>query len=215
MRDFVRKMANSGPMLSKAGLYDMVTRKAEQLGFNVFAKNYKIDAQQLAMKVCRNPEIRIINFEEIKICGILYRGRFSTTIGLNARRSATGKNFDCMHELIHYWFHDRQTFYCIDSISDHIEWQANEGAAQFLMPYQSFIPNYCHLHDRFYTGMAPQAAHNALIMALARSYAVGETAVKFRINSLRQEIAQYIGGAAMDDIKIVSQRHEFSSENCR
>jgi len=195
-------------LLSKAKLYDSITKKAAGLGFNVYAKNYKIDARQLAMQVCINPQIHIISFDEIKICGILYRGKFSTTIGLNARRSAAGKNFDCMHEIIHYWLHDRPTFYCLDDTKNHIEWQANEGAAQFLMPYQSFIPNYCHLHDKFYSHMSPKAAGDTLITTMARSYAVGEMSIKFRINSLKQEIAQYISGTAIKNIKIMPRLQE-------
>ena len=197
---------NSVKILSKAKLYEIVTKKAAGLGFNIHAKNYKIDAIALAMQVCLNPEIKILEFSSIKVCGLLYKGEFATTIGLNARRSAGGKNFDCMHELIHYWLHDQCTFYCLEDMDGHMEWQANEGAAQFLMPYQSFIPNYCHLHDTLYAKFAPQKAYEMQIAALAGSYMVGEMAVKFRMESLKNEIAQYINGVPIDKIRIASSR---------
>ena len=202
------KNDSSARILSKAKLYGIVTEKAAQLGFNVHAQNYKIDAMQLAMQVCLNPEIKILEFSSIKVCGLLYKGQFATTIGLNARRSAAGKNFDCMHELIHYWLHDQSTFYCLDDMDDHMEWQANEGAAQFLMPYQSFIPNYCYLHDKLYASYAPRQAHDMQIATLAGSYMVGEMAVKFRMESLKSEIAQYINGVDIDKIRIVSSRNQ-------
>ena len=194
-------------ILSKAKLYEIVTEKAAGLGFNIYAKNYKIDAIALAMQVCLNPEIKILEFSSIKVCGLLYKGEFATTIGLNARRSAGGKNFDCMHELIHYWLHDQCTFYCLDDMDNHMEWQANEGAAQFLMPYQSFIPNYCHLHDILYAKFAPQKAYEMQIAALAGGYMVGEMAVKFRMESLKNEISQYINGVPVDKIRIASNRN--------
>ena len=198
---------SSVKILSKAKLYEIVTKKAVELGFNVCAQNYKIDAMRLAMQVCRNPEIKILEFSSINVCGLLYKGEFATTIGLNARRSAPGKNFDCMHELIHYWLHDHNTFYCLDGMDGHMEWQANEGAAQFLMPYQSFIPSYCYLHDKLYAKFAPQQAYDMQIAALAGKYMVGEMAVKFRMESLKNEIAQYIDGTNIDKIKIISNRN--------
>ena len=200
------KPSNGVKILSKAKLYEIVTEKATSLGFNVYAQNYKIDAIALAMRVCVAPEVKILEFSDIKICGLLYKGEFSTTIGLNARRSATGKNFDCMHELIHYWLHDQSAFHCLEGMDGHMEWQANEGAAQFLMPYQSFIPNYCHLHDALYAKLPPQQAYETQIATLAGNYMVGEMAVKFRIDRLRNEIAQYVDGVDIGKIKVVTSR---------
>jgi len=202
-----KKTNNGVKILSKAALYEIITQKAEALGLNVNAQNYRVDAMQLAMDVCINPEIRILEFSDMKICGLLYKGEFATTIGLNARRSSTGKNFDCMHELVHYWLHDDSNVYCIEGTNDHMEWQANEGAAQFLMPYQSFIPNYCHIHDMFYGRFAPQQAYEMQIATLAGKYMVGEMAVKYRMESLKNEILQYINGTSIDKIDIVSNRN--------
>ena len=191
--------------LSKAKLYAMITNKAQSLGFNVFAPNYKIDACKLAIENCVNLDIQILPFEDLKICGILFKGEFSTVIGLNARRSAVGKNFDCMHELIHYWFHKQSSFYCNEDDKNHLEWQANSGAAQFLMPYQSFIPNYCNLHDKLYArySQTPEAAFEKIISILAKNYMVGEIAARIRIQSLAPEIAQYIKGTPIKSIKII------------
>ena len=188
--------------LSKIELYAMITQKATELGFNVYAQNYRIDACKLAMQVCLRPQIRILEFAELRLCGMLYRGEKSTSIGLNARRSVGGRNFDCMHELIHYWYHKQASFYCIADTDNNVEWQANEGAAQFLMPYQNFVPNYCHLHDRLYSRMQPSSAHSSLISTLAKNYMVGEMSVQIRIKSLAAEIGHYADGTPIHEIKI-------------
>ena len=193
-------------ILSRSELYSVVTRKASELGFNVFSRNYRIDACDLAMRACLRPQIRLLDFTEAHVCGVLYRGDNTTTIGLNVKRSAVGRNFDCMHELIHYWYHEGASFYCVADVNNNIEWQANEGAAQFLMPYQNFIPKYCYLHDEFYNRLSPAAAHDALIGNLAKNYMVGERAVQIRIKSLSAEIARYVDGTPIDEIKIVSGR---------
>ncbi|MCL2753128.1 MAG: ImmA/IrrE family metallo-endopeptidase [Defluviitaleaceae bacterium] len=196
---------NTAIYLSKARLYEELSLKAREIGLNFGSPNYRMDSLKLVMEVCINPQIIYIDFEDAIICGILYKGRNCTTIGLNSRRSHLGKNFDCMHELIHYWFHGAEYFWCDQDQKNHLEWQANEGAAQFLMPYQSFIPNYSHLHDELYERLPPEAAHDAVIARLSAQYLVGETAVKYRLNGLQNEIKQYINGIPIDEIKITSR----------
>jgi Zn-dependent peptidase ImmA (M78 family) len=89
-----------------------------------------------------------------------------------------------------------------------MEWQANEGAAQFLMPYQSFIPNYAYYHDHFHTRQEPNRAAGSLIAHLARQYKAGHKAVEYRIIGLKKEIAQYLGGAEIKNIKIQSRKRQ-------
>ncbi|MCL2855462.1 MAG: ImmA/IrrE family metallo-endopeptidase [Defluviitaleaceae bacterium] len=202
----MKQEIKKGQFLTKAQLYRLVSDKATSLGFNLLASNYRINALELAHEICLDLQIDIIDFNEPKICGILYRGRNNTTIGLNARRSATGKNFDCMHELIHYMFHEKDYYMCRSDAEDHMEWQANEGAAQFLVPYQSFIPNYCRLHDRFYMQTKPERAYQALILHLSQQYAVGELVIQYRLNQLSSEIVQYLDGVAVEDIEIISKQ---------
>jgi len=205
--------------LTKAKLYGLINAKFDELGYAPTAYSYRINAKELAMASCLNLEIQMISFEETKICGILYKGKTSTTIGLNARRSLFGQNFDCMHELIHYWFHDEQTdFLCTppsgalgDDLRSHLEWQANEGAAQFLMPYQNFIPKYCEMHDYFYHRNSPKIAQERVLKSLAEHYLVGEMAVEYRINGLSQEIKQYLNGANLDNIKVLARKDPVSS----
>ena len=190
--------------LTKAELYARVDEKALELGFDIYSQFYNMDAIWLAGQVCKNLTIELIEFNEAKICGILYKGKNSTTIGLNARRSAVGRNFDCMHEIIHYWFHDGEYFYCDLRSNSPIEWQANAGAAQFLMPYQSFIPAYSRMFDFFYGKNPPHVAQKKLIGYLANHYRVGEMAVGCRLEDLKPEIEQYLSGVAVGDLRVMT-----------
>ncbi|MCL2621380.1 MAG: ImmA/IrrE family metallo-endopeptidase [Defluviitaleaceae bacterium] len=198
----MKKNEGDNPFLTKAGLYAMVSEKAKDLGFNLCATNYRIDAMELAHKICLDLTIEILDFKEATICGILYKGTDSTYIALNNRRSATGKNFDCMHELIHYMFHNRNHFVCNTNVDDHLEWQANEGAAQFLVPFQSFIPNYCKLYDQYNKQMPADKAHKNLISHLSRHYMVGELVITYRLNQLKSEIIQYLDGVDINCVQI-------------
>lgn len=164
----------------------MIDRKIYELGYRIDSMHYKIDSIELAKKVCKNLELTFIDFCETKICGILYKSEKTTSMALNTRRSAIGKNFDCMHELIHYWFHEPEEFFCRADVYNHMEWQANEGAAQFLMPHQSFAPNYRYLSKKLGKIYSGERLDSKLVEHLSIKYFVGELAVRYRINTLMQ-----------------------------
>ncbi|MCL2170825.1 MAG: ImmA/IrrE family metallo-endopeptidase [Defluviitaleaceae bacterium] len=194
--------------LSRPRLYELLTEKSHDLGFNPASSRYKIDAIALAHRVCPNLMLEIIPFATGQLCGILVRQGDMTAIGLNARRSPAGRNFDCMHELVHFWFHKGNTFNCIENGDSFLEWQANEGASQFLMPYQSFIPAYCDLYDKITPSHSPARGQNLVIARLCAAYGAGELAVRFRINTLSREIAQYINGTPIDKIQVQKGSHK-------
>jgi Zn-dependent peptidase ImmA (M78 family) len=83
-----------------------------------------------------------------------------------------------MHELVHYWFLPAENYFYIyqDRIEQPInrEWQANEGAAQALMPMGLFVRKY---HQ-----------YGGNVGALADLFNVGTTAVQYRVQNLRWEI---------------------------
>lgn len=194
--------------LNKASLYSVISKKIINLGFDIFSESYRVNSINLAYKSCKNLKLEILEFKEPKICGILYKGKGYTTMALNARRSEIGRNFDCMHELIHYWFHNTDFFYCVSGAYNHMEWQANEGAAQFLMPYQNFIPAYCNMYDIICKNNKEEEFQN-LIKILSKKYIVGETAIIYRINSLKFEIKEYINGANIKNIRIFPSKFKY------
>ncbi len=199
-------MSNS--KFTKKDLYDSITNKILELGLDPYSKDYKINSIDIAHKVCKNLEIEYLEFKERKICGILFKGENSTSIALNNRRSCRGKNFDCMHEVVHYWLHDDNYFYCNENSNEYYEWQANEGAAQFLLPYQMFIPKFTEILYKF--NKIYEITHDYDLIFrktnehLCWAFDVGEKVIENRVKSLKGEIAQYCETNSIKNINIIS-----------
>lgn len=130
--------------LEKADLYRKIENLKEEL--NILPWIFPIYSKEIAKRYCVALHIEELDLDALS--GILYRGHNETWIALNKNHSAQRQNFDCMHELIHYFIHMnlRKSFECISREdgkirqNSFIEWQANEGAAEFLVPYQEFLP---------------------------------------------------------------------------
>ncbi len=123
---------------------------------------------------------------------------------LNSSRSCWEQNFDCTHEMLHLILHRKdkgQVFFCTDTVSDKqypiIEWQANEGAAELLVPYQDFIPRFANLLRFNAVGITS---------LLAEYYYVTTKVISNRIDNLAYEIDQYRAGRRIDQIKLLSHR---------
>jgi hypothetical protein len=80
-----------------------------------------------------------------------------------------------MHELCHYWLHPAGEHLCYDSNfimqNKGIEWQANEGAAQALMPEKLFLQMYIYFSGD--------------INKLSDYFIVSKTAVEYRVSNLK------------------------------
>ncbi|MCI9247457.1 MAG: ImmA/IrrE family metallo-endopeptidase [Clostridia bacterium] len=192
-------------------LYNHIDNLKYELGLDMTDISYPIDSKKLAKKYCKNVHIDEIAFPSQYICGILYKGSNSTSIALNANREKYQQNFDCMHELIHYFFHDIS--YCQLMCSDksiqqdsYIEWQANEGAAQFLVPYQLFIPKYLELEKKY----AHSNWEDDSIEELAQYFNVSYGVISNRINSLETEIFQYKKGQSINSLVVLSKTKAIS-----
>lgn len=196
------------PTLTKKELYDQITEKILELNLDPYSEDYKINSIEIAKQACKNLEIEYLDFEERKICGILYKGKNSTSIALNNKRSNRGKNFDCMHEVIHYWLHDSNYFYCNEKSNEYYEWQANEGAAQFLLPYQMFIPKFVKIFNEFYKFYRFNRNYTLTFCKtkehLCWSFGVGEKVIENRVRSLQSEITQYCDTKSIKNINVIS-----------
>lgn len=191
---------------TKSDLYNRVDNLMEQLDLSY--KDYPLDSITIAKKFCVN--LTLMQVSEFKnLCGILYHGHNSTFIGLNANRTPEMQNFDCMHELIHYFLHeDLEEASCLSlednsvTQNDFYEWQANEGAAQALVPYQLFIPEYVEIMLK---NKKDILGYNNDI--LAKKFNVSEHVIINRIKGLQYEIYQYFcNNCPIENIKILSYR---------
>ena len=85
-----------------------------------------------------------------------------------------------------------------------IEYQANEGAAQCLVPYERFIPEISNLYD---DAMSSDEI-DFFIAKLAQKYHVTSAVISVRLQSLKYEIWQYMSGTAIKHLRILSDRHQ-------
>ncbi len=111
---------------------------------------------------------------------------------LNDKLNDKEINFYCGHELIHLFEHNTKnikTFNCFDDIkkqqNPYLEWQANEGSTELIMPYKKFIPI---LADLF---CSSNMSHNKLKTALAKEFNVTESMIWCRIENLKYEFYQF------------------------
>jgi Predicted Zn peptidase len=130
---------------------------------------------------------------------------------LNSKRNRREQNFYCAHELAHYLLHnsgEAGSFQCFDKIrrqqDNFIEWQANEWAAELLLPYKFFIPELCSTL-RWPDDMErlPDIRRN-----IAMVFGVSERVVYHRIESLKYEIRQYQIGVKLSQIEVRSANEQ-------
>ena len=121
-------------------------------------------------------------------------------IVLNSLRSPAEQTFDLSHELIHYALHPPTLQ--VRSRAPFLEWQADEGAAELLLP-RAFLLRF--LHDARGRVREPAQA-DALIRLLARRQGVTSVMVRRRIWNLRLDVLQVLGGADPASLPLQLQR---------
>lgn len=153
-------------------------------------------------------DLEYCHFKTPGLCGVAMVGDKTDTLILNSNRNSVEQNFDCSHELVHLFKHRsiQDDFKCFTKArprqNTFLEWQANEGAAQFLVPYQDFIPRFTHCIDY------PSLSTYPILDLLADFYNVTPQVINVRISSLSYEIDQYQQGIAVDNIKLLSRNQQ-------
>lgn len=148
-------------------------------------------------------EIEYCSFKTPGLCGIAMVGEKMDTIILNSNRTPEEQNFDCGHEFLHLTKHRKlqESFNCFTKAKPQQntfhEWQANEGSAQLLVPYQDFIPRFAMLLNDNAVGISS---------TLAAHYYVTPQVINIRMNSLAYEIDQYQEGTRLDCLELLSRR---------
>lgn len=129
---------------------------------------------------------------------------------VNSKKSFEEQNFHGFHELMHIPTADKPgtMLRCYERLkpnqNSYLEWLANEGAAEFTVPYRVLLPiikmEYPHLIKGFGT---LDFCNN-----YASSFAVSPIVMQNRIDSLKYEIEQYMCGVPLDKIEILSNRKQ-------
>ena len=181
-------------LYDKRALYTRLEEKRKESG--IFY-DFPLDIKSLVKR--ENIELSFTSFESDSIGAMLYKDSFSAIL-VNSNKSPLDQRFDLAHELIHFWFHPSQTSFSFQK--PHLrdkekEWQANEGAAELLLPYKDFIPRFVKTAKYVEENYEPlEEVYNEL----ARFYKVMPIVVDYRIRNLESEILQYINGTPIERI---------------
>lgn len=135
-----------------------------------------------------------------------------SAILLDSRQSREEQNFFCAHELIHSAFHrdlGMKQFSCYEKTQPQqdsaIEWQANEGAAELLVPYKLFIPRFIELLNE---QLNNPSVFYWIRIQLAKEFDVSYQVIFNRIENHRYEISQYEQGVDSNSIQLLSKRKQ-------
>ena len=195
-------MVDSINYCSKKDLYSYINQlktimkiDSDVIGFDFFDMCKRV----------RGLKIELVDFTDKSLRGLSLPS--DRIILLNSSRTNIERNFDCAHEFIHVVKHKDegyQTFNCFDKLhprqNPFLEWQANEGAAEFLVPYKVFIPLFCNLVSNCHS----RSDYLELKDYLAYHFYVPYSVITLRIENLKYEIRQYELGRSIDSLEILS-----------
>lgn len=133
---------------------------------------------------------------------------------VNSNLSIQEQNFHGIHELIHIYTskpHSGQKFNCYDRVkpnqSSYIEWVANEGSAELILPYKELLP---FIKDNISSFDNKTLPIWGLTYLISHKYPVSQTVVQNRLNNLKYEIYQYLNGTDINNIEILSSKQQQS-----
>lgn len=194
--------------MTKSELYSLVDKMKRGDNLNKFSIPYD------AKSICVEGMGLFLDDIPIRSHGLRGMSHIPTkTVVIDNNISDKEQNFFCMHEVMHHCLHkDRRVelFKGYESIQPNqdpfIEWQANEGAAQFLVPYQRFIPEYVSLSREYAYNLFPA---EDVVEALSDRYFVTEGVIRNRISNLNCEIYQYMwsGNTFTKNFRILSKSY--------
>lgn len=191
--------------LSKEDLYTLI---------EYIRESFKIDANKPfnVPNFCKNNFQDIITYEfhkfnDTKIGGFLIKNKFpdKSYITVNSSKEPISTLFDLTHEMMHFLLHPEDRKHYISSSLcdiDNFEWQANEGAAELLVPYKQFIPYFVNNIKN----CKSKKDYIDLVNYLSNKYVVSSAIIEYRITGLKYEINQYENGIPIDKIQFLSKR---------
>lgn len=192
---------------SKLELYKFVNGLHEY--FNIDYDSFPIQTVELCKRV--DTKIQYHPFKTDGFCAAILLGSKVDTIILNSKRHPIEQNFDCGHEVIHKTKHRNlgiDTFSCMELRTSHQggywEWEANEGSAEFLVPYYSLLPEIKKAHPFLKTWYD----FHRFKIDMAEKYGVSDAVINFRFESLKYEIRQFLDGTPLDRINILSNKQQ-------
>lgn len=191
---------------TKDDLYKYVAKSKEFMGIKT--NEIGLDFYEACSNI-KKLDVRTVNFKDRSLRGLSVPKE--NIILLNSSRNRTERNFDCAHEFMHVIKHKNenfQTFNCFDTLrpqqSPYLEWQANEGAAEMLVPYKIFIPMFCGSISNCET----YADYYSFLEFLSCIFNVPIAVIELRVDNLKYEIHQYENGCDINHIRLLSNKKQ-------
>ena len=129
---------------------------------------------------------------------------------LNSNRTPKEQNFDCAHELMHIYLHGqlkKRSFQCYDGRTfqnSYIEWQADEGAAEYCVPAAEFIPITVERLEN--TALKKnECARKRFCKEMSDLFLVPEKVIAYRLDNLQYEMWQYMQGVPVQEWEFLSR----------
>lgn len=195
---------------SKLELYQFVNELHDY--FDIDYDSFPVDTIDLCLSR-PGTEIQYHRFKTNGFCAAVLLGDKIDTVVLNSNRAENEVNFDCGHEIIHKTKHRGfgiDTFSCMDLKSkknaklSFLEWEANEGSAQLLVPYYSLLPEI----KKSYHLLRTWHDFCQFKVDLSNKYGVTDAVINYRFESLKYEIIQYMNGIDLKSLSILSNSQQ-------
>ena len=195
---------------TKAELYQEADKLRLQLALPPFCKS-----EQAYARILEQPQIQVafLSFQTPGLRGMCSPGQNGQEdiILLSNQLNSRERGFYAVHEWLHLCWHrslGKSPFLCgeyrFPKQDSFLEWQANEGAAEIVMPWQQVL--------EFVQDANPDLENrSALIqlrLQLADQFGVSDQMASVRLESLRYEIACVLKGQPLHSIEPISAREQ-------
>lgn len=176
--------------------------------FKIKISDYPLNIFKLCDSIS-NVDIQTVPFKTADLRGMVSIARNDNenhVILLNSNKSIEEQNFHGFHELMHIPTADKPgtILSCYDTIKpnqdSYIEWLANEGAAEFVVPYQLLLPL---IKSEYYSMIIGVGTWNFCELH-SKDFGVSAIVMQNRIDSLKFEIDQYLNGISLSEIEVMS-----------
>lgn len=195
---------------AKIDLYNFVNTLRNRLDINF--DSYPLNTIDICNELKR-VNITYHKFKTNGFCAAVLLGNKTDTVILNSNRTDKEINFDCGHEIVHMAKHRDKgidSFSCMElktkrqSNISFLEWEANEGAAELLVPYKKFIPEWTNM----YSNSLGWYDIDGLIHYFSNLYFVSDAVISFRLQHLKYEIHQYLSDVRLCDLELLSDTQQ-------
>ena len=200
--------------IDKESLYKNVQEIREYL--NITFNDYPLNIFDICENI-KEVEIGVVPFKNQNLKGMVTIAQDENdnhVIIVNGNKTKEEQNYHGCHELLHIWFRSVEpgmSLNCFEKCKPNqntfIEWLANEGAAELLVPFKVFLP----LVKENKEEMLRNFGTTDFCEKYAVDFGVAPIVLKNRLNALKYEIYQYIEKEIdLDDIEILSKSKQDS-----